>query len=113
MYEEEDNENIENIESNYMKLNNNIIDSISFSAINDDSSTYMGVKSVAESQSIIIKETTGKKSKETQNKNNNGNKKKKEESFSSFSETNEEQYEEKRNSFTELLNQKTKELSII
>ena len=109
MYEEEDNEIIENIESNYMKLNNNIIDSISFSAINDDSSTYMGVKSVAESQSIIIKETTGKKSKETQNKNNNGNKKKKEESFSSFSETNEEQYEEKRNSFTELLNQKTKE----
>ena len=122
MLEEDDSEIIQNIENNFIKLNNNLVDSISFTVFNDDASTYMGVKSVAEEQSTITNESKKQKSKKIQNKKIKkikNKKRRKEESFSSVSEskssdeeskekTSGEDLNNKRNSLTELLKQKEK-----
>ena len=103
--------------NNNEKLDNNLVDSISITELNEDASTYMGVRSVAEEQSIIMKKTRNRKTKGTQNQknteNNKDNKKKKKrrkESFSSVSESkSSESSNEKRNSFTDLLKKKGKD----
>jgi len=95
----------------------NLIDSISITEFNDDASTYMGVRSVAEEQSIIMEKTKKRKAKENKNqkntennKNNNNKKKRRKESFSSVSESkSNESSNEKRNSFTDLLKKKGKD----
>ena len=103
--------------NNNEKLDNNLVDSISITELNEDASTYMGVKSVAEEQSIIMKKTRNrktkgkKKKKNTEKKKDNSNKKKRrKESFSSVSESkSSESSNEKRNSFTDMLKKKDKD----
>jgi len=98
----------------------NLVDSISITEFNDNASTYMGVRSVAEEQSIIMKKTKKRKTKENKNqkntennKNNNNKKKRRKESFSSVSESkSSESSNEKRNSFTDLLKKKGKDEDI-
>jgi len=74
--------------NNNEKLDNNLVDSISITELNEDASTYMGVRSVAEEQSIIMKKTRNRKTKGTQNQknteNNKDNKKKKKRRKKSF-----------------------------
>ena len=97
--------------NNNEKLDNNLVDSISITELNEDASTYMGVRSVAEEQSINMKKTRNRKTKRNQNqknnekiKGNNNKKKRRKESFSSVSESkSSESSNEKRNSFTDLL----------
>ena len=106
-------EGSEYVENNFIKLNSYLGDSITITALNDDTSTYMGVKSVAEDQSTIINDSkieNKKKSKITKKKKKQ---KKKENSFSSDSESKssqssspkekENQKEKDRNSSTDLL----------
>ena len=118
--EEEGSELVENnLENNFIKLNSYLGDSISI-ALNDDASTYMGVKSVAEDQSTIINDSkieNNKKRKILKKKNKQKKQKKKEKSFSSDSESKsselsppkekekqkEKEKEKDRNSFAELL----------
>ena len=101
---EEEEEDSDIIENNFLKLNsNNLTDSISITALNDDASTYMGVKSVADEQNINTNATKNK-NKDIKNDKNH-KKKKKEDSFSSLSESksSESPKKDKRNSFTDLL----------
>ena len=103
--------------NNNEKLDNNLVDSISITELNEDASTYMGVRSVAEEQSINMKKTRNRKKKgkknqkNTENNKDNSNKKKRrKESFSSVSESkSSESSNEKRNSFTDLLKKKGKD----
>ena len=102
--------------NNNEKLDNNFVDSISITELNEDASTYMGVRSVAEEQSVIMKKTRKRKKKDDQNqkdtennKDNDKKKKRRKESFSSVSESkSSESSNEKRNSFTDLLKKKEK-----
>ena len=80
MIEEEENDFLEINNNNYLKLNSNIT-SYSISAINDDTSTYMGVKSINEDVSSATNTTQNRK-----NKNKN-KKMKKKQSFSSITES--------------------------
>ena len=103
---EEEEEDSDIIENNFLKLNsNNITDSISITALNDDASTYMGVKSVADEQNININATKNKNKNIKNDTNHKKKKKKKEDSFSSLSESksSESPKKDKRNSFTDLL----------
>jgi len=103
---EEEEEDSDIIENNFLKLNsNNITDSISITALNDDASTYMGVKSVADEQNININATKNKNKDIKNDTNHKKKKKKKEDSFSSLSESksSESPKKDKRNSFTDLL----------
>ena len=120
--EEEGSELVENnLENNFIKLNSYLGDSISIT-LNEDPSTYMGVKSEAEDQSTIINDSkieNNKKRKISKKKNKQKKQKKKEEFFSSDSESKsselsppkekekqkekEKEKERDRNSFTELL----------
>lgn len=118
--EEEGSELVENsLENNFIKLNSYLGDSISI-ALNEDASTYMGVKSVAEDQSTIINDSkieNNKKRKILKKKDKQKKQKKKEKSFSSDSESKsselsppkekekqkEKEKEKDRNSFAELL----------
>ena len=103
--------------NNNEKLDNNLVDSISITELNEDASTYMGVKSVAEEQSIIMKKTRNRKTKGKKNqkntkkkKDNSNKKKRRKESFSSVSESkSSESSNEKRNSFTDMLKKKGKD----
>ena len=103
--------------NNNEKLDNNLVDSISITELNEDASTYMGVRSVAEEQSVIMKKTRKRKAKENKNQNkaqnskdNSNKKKRRKESFSSVSESkSSESSNDKRNSFTELLEKKGKD----
>jgi hypothetical protein len=53
---EEEEEDSDILETNFLKLNsNNLTDSISITALNDDASTYMGVKSAADEQNVNTK----------------------------------------------------------
>ena len=103
---EEEEEYSDIIESNFLKLNsNNLTDSISITALNDDASTYMGVKSTADEQNINTNMAKNKNKNIKNDKNNKKNKKKKEDSFSSLSESKSSKSpkKDKRNSFTDLL----------
>ena len=103
---EEEEEYSDIIESNFLKLNsNNLTDSISITALNDDASTYMGVKSAADEQNINTNMAKNKNKNIKNDKNNKKNKKKKEDSFSSLSESKSSKSpkKDKRNSFTDLL----------
>ena len=103
--------------NNNEQLDNNLVDSISITELNEDASTYMGVRSVAEEQSINMRKTRNRKNKGTQNqknskknKDNKNKKKRRKESFSSVSESkSSESSNEKRNSFTDLLKKKDKD----
>ena len=102
-------------ESNNKEKLDNLVDSISITDFNDDTSNYMGVRSVAEEQSVIMKKTRKRKAKDNQNKkytennkDNNNKKKRRKESFSSVSESSESS-NGKRNSFTDLLKKKGKD----
>ena len=59
---EEDEEN----DNNFIKINSNI--SYSISVLNDDASTYTGVKSSNEEQSSIANNTINKRTKNNHNK---------------------------------------------
>ena len=103
---EEEEEYSDIIESNFLKLNsNNLTDSISITALNDDASTYMGVKSAADEQNINTNMAKNKNKNIKNDKNTKKNKKKKEDSFSSLSESKSSKSpkKDKRNSFTDLL----------
>ena len=115
MLVEEESDNSD--ESNNNEKLDNLVDSISITEFNGDASTYMGVRSVAEDQSVVMKKTRKKKTKDNQNKkysennkDNNNKKKRRKESFSSVSESkSSESSNEKRNSFTDLLKKKGKD----
>jgi len=102
---EEEEEDSDILEYNFNKLtSNNLTDSISITAFNDDASTYMGVKSVAEEQNINTKELKNKKKNIKNDKSHKKKKKEKDDSFSSLSESkSSESPKDKRNSFTDLL----------
>ena len=73
-------------EDNFIKLNSYLGDSITITALNDDSSSYMGVKSIAEDQSTIINDSKIIKNKKSKSTKKKKKQKKKEESFHSDSE---------------------------
>jgi hypothetical protein len=102
---EEEEEDSDILENNFLKLNsNNLTDSISITALNDDASTYMGVKSAADEQNVNTKAAKNKNKNIKKDTNHKKKKKKKEDSFSSLSESkSSESPKEKRNSFTDLL----------
>ena len=103
--EEKGNEVLEN---NFIKLNSYLGDSISI-VLNEDASTYMGVKSVAEDQSTIINDSKVEENnikKKNSKKKKKQKKKKKSFSLDSKSKSNEcspKEKEKERNSFTDLL----------
>ena len=106
-------EGSEVVENNIIKLNSYLEDSITITALNDDTSTYMGVKSVAEDQSTIINDSKIENKKKSKIAKKKKKQKKKENSFSSDSESKssqssspkekENQKEKDRNSSTDLL----------
>ena len=79
---EEDEEN----DNNLIKINGDM--SYSISVLNDDASTYTGVKSVNEEQSTISNNTINKRTKNNHNKYYKNKKNKKEKSISSITESN-------------------------
>ena len=78
---EEDEEN----DNNLIKINGDM--SYSISVLNDDVSTYTGVKSVNEEQSTISNNTINKRTKNNHNKYYKNKKNKKEKSISSITES--------------------------
>ena len=102
------------VDNNFIKLNSYLGDSISITALNDDTSTYMGVKSVTEDQSTIINDSKIENNKKNKVSKKKKKPKKKEKSISSDSESKSsessspKEKQKERNSLTDLL-QKAKD----